>query len=122
MAFLDWFKGAKVPSSWFSLNEMDQLDHAIDRSYKKDVAFIKHSTRCGISHAVLSHLIEESQERPSDIELYYLDLIKYREISNEISKRLNVTHQSPQFIMLRKGNVVYKSSHHGIKWEDILAQ
>lgn len=48
------------------------------------------------------------------IDLYYLDLITYREISNEIADRFKVRHESPQLIVLKNREVVHHSSHQSI--------
>ena len=37
----------------------------------------------------------------TSVDFYYLDLLNYRSISNEIAKHLNVTHQSPQIILIK---------------------
>jgi bacillithiol system protein YtxJ len=46
---------------------------------------------------------------------YYLDLLKFRPVSNEVASTLNVHHQSPQLILIHDGQVVYTTSHHKIK-------
>jgi len=48
-------------------------------------------------------------------EYYYLDLIRYRDISNEISKKFNLEHQSPQVLLIINGDLIYNASHNAIK-------
>ena len=50
----------------------------------------------------------------SSVKLYYLDLLLYRDISNEIASGFKVSHQSPQLIILKNGTAIHKSSHHDI--------
>ena len=50
----------------------------------------------------------------SSVSLYFLDLLVYREISNEIAKRFKVHHQSPQLIILKNRTAIHQSSHHEI--------
>jgi bacillithiol system protein YtxJ len=45
---------------------------------------------------------------------YFLDLITFREISNDITKRFGVQHQSPQLILIKNGKAVYDVSHSDI--------
>ena len=45
---------------------------------------------------------------------YYLDLLNFREVSNEIANRYSVQHQSPQILVLKNREVVYDVSHEGI--------
>lgn len=52
-----------------------------------------------------------------ELEFYFLDLIRYRSISDQIAEEFNVRHQSPQVIVLRDGQVIYHTSHHLINAE-----
>ncbi len=101
--------------NWVSLVEVSQLDVAEMESEHQVVAILKHSTRCGISRMVLRQF-ENSYDLPEDaaVRLYFLDLLSYREISNEIARRFSVTHQSPQLIVLKNKEVVHHSSHQDI--------
>jgi bacillithiol system protein YtxJ len=49
----------------------------------------------------------------------YLDLIAYRDISNKIASDLDVTHQSPQVLIVKDGKCTYQASHSQIDVEDI---
>ena len=120
MAFLDWFKGASLPDSWHQMGQKEEIDSIIEASYTAWVAIFKHSTRCGISHSVLHHLIDSLEDQESPIQFYYLDLIQYRDISNTVSARLGVAHQSPQLILLKDGEVQYHASHHAIQLPKVL--
>ena len=53
------------------------------------------------------------------IHSYLLDLLSYRSISNEIAAHFDVTHQSPQVLVIDKGNVIYHASHSDIAPEKI---
>jgi bacillithiol system protein YtxJ len=50
---------------------------------------------------------------------YYLDLLEFRPISNEIAGRFGVMHQSPQIILIKDGNAVYTASHSDIQVADL---
>jgi bacillithiol system protein YtxJ len=43
-----------------------------------------------------------------------LDLLRHRDISDEIAKITGVLHQSPQVIVLKNKEVVYAATHSGI--------
>jgi bacillithiol system protein YtxJ len=47
-------------------------------------------------------------------------LLQYRSISNRVAQLLEVTHQSPQVIVLKDGRAVYHVSHHAIQPADLL--
>jgi bacillithiol system protein YtxJ len=42
---------------------------------------------------------------------YFLDLLEYRSLSNEVTQRFGVEHQSPQLLLIRNGKAVYDASH-----------
>ncbi|CAM4097148.1 bacillithiol system redox-active protein YtxJ [Flavobacterium antarcticum] len=100
--------------AWNYLESMEDLDHAEQQSNEKVVVLFKHSTRCSISRFVLKSF-ENTYAIPADkMEIYFLDLIEYRPISNEIAARFDVTHQSPQMIVLKDGKSIYDASHESI--------
>ena len=55
-------------------------------------------------------------------EAWPLDLIRFREISNEIAHRYGVAHESPQVIVLAGGSAVYHASHMDIDPQVVAAE
>lgn len=104
----------EVIPQWQLLETAEQFDAALALSHQKPVVFFKHSTRCGISAHAKYRLEQDWSFSPEELELFYLDLLEYRPISNQIAQVLNVVHQSPQVIMVRDGKVVFDTSHHSI--------
>lgn len=101
---------------WNALTEEEQLDEIEEESKEKTVVLFKHSTRCGISRMVLRNFEKGFQkEQAEDHKMYFLDLLANRGLSNEIAKRFNVAHESPQVIILKNGKVVHHASHHSIE-------
>ena len=98
---------------WEPLNNISQLDEIISLSNEKPVAIFKHSTRCSISRMALKQF-ENEFDFPEKVTPYFLDLIAFREISNEIASRFGVQHQSPQLILIKNGKAVYNVSHSDI--------
>lgn len=80
-------------------------------------AVFKHSTRCSISSMAKNRV---EREWNLDFPIYYLDLIKYRSISNLIAAKSGIEHQSPQLIVFQNGLPVYDASHSGIAVSEIL--
>ena len=50
----------------------------------------------------------------NQIDLYYLDLLSFREVSNGVAEKFKVMHQSPQLLVIRNGSVVAHDSHGSI--------
>lgn len=109
-------KTAKM--EWNHLSSIDQLSEIEQLSKQKPVAIFKHSTRCSISAMVLSRF-ERSYESESAFEPYFLDLIAFRDVSNEIASRYQVDHQSPQVILIQDGKAIFDASHNGISYEEL---
>jgi bacillithiol system protein YtxJ len=105
--------------NWTNLVEVEELDRLIILSNTTPVLLFKHSTRCSVSLMAKRSLESEWNFSAEQIVPYYLDLITYRSISNRISEVFNVTHESPQAILLKNGKVIYHASHSEISAEDI---
>ncbi len=106
--------------SWNDLTEEAQLDAIKKESAQKPVVILKHSTRCSISSMAKGRL--ERSVAPEGVSFYYLDLIRYRNISNKIAEVFGVHHESPQVLIIRNGSCVYDDSHNGISMEEIIEQ
>ncbi|CAN5717576.1 bacillithiol system redox-active protein YtxJ [soil metagenome] len=106
--------------NWISLTSVDELQVIKEKSFQKPQILFKHSTRCGTSVLVLNRL-ERSKEIP-DADFYFLDLIRYRDISNAIAHLFNVYHESPQVILIKNGECHYEESHLGIDMFEISDQ
>jgi len=59
---------------------------------------------------------------PAELDFYYLDLITYRALSNKVADQYDVSHESPQILLIRNGKCVYDESHLGISMDDIIEQ
>lgn len=108
---------------WHYLTDVSQLRSLITLSQEqsaKALTFLlfKHSTRCSISSMALNRLesnwIENELVKP-----YFLDLLSYREISNNIAEYFQVEHASPQVLLINNGTCYYHSSHSGISYLSI---
>ena len=109
----------KIQINWVPLSESSQLDTLIKLSKTKPVLIFKHSTRCGISRMALKSFEKQYDLSTDQIELYFLDLLNYRGLSDEIATRFHILHQSPQVIVLQNEKVVYHDSHYQISVEQI---
>ena len=99
---------------WHSLTSMEDLEVAIAKSNENKVAIFKHSTRCFISKTVLKNFEKEVSASDKKVDYYFLDLIEYRSISNKIADDFDITHQSPQLIVLENGKAIKDASHQSI--------
>ena len=96
--------------NWIELREESDLNQILQSD--STIAIFKHSTRCSISSTAKNRIEREwnSDETP----IYYLDIIRHRDLSNKIAVDLGVEHESPQLIVVQKGEVVIHKSHFAI--------
>jgi len=99
---------------WNDLTELKQLDNIILESNDTPVIIFKHSTRCPVSRMALKNFENEYSIEEGSAKPYFLDLIAYRDVSNEIASRFKVVHQSPQIIVIKNGQEVFNTSHDDI--------
>ncbi|MFM2385807.1 MAG: bacillithiol system redox-active protein YtxJ [Bacteroidota bacterium] len=102
---------------WIDLASDQQLDDVIASSQLKPILIFKHSTRCSISSVALDRLNRSTVN--TNIDYYLLDLIAYRQLSNTIAEKFKVYHESPQVLLISKGECVYDESHMSIRMQDI---
>lgn len=104
---------------WIPLNAIPQLNYIAEKSKTKTQVIFKHSTRCGISRMVINQFVEMYQFTEKDLDLYYLDLLNHREVSNEVGYKFQVMHESPQLLVIKNGVVVTHASHGAINNIDL---
>lgn len=103
---------------WRPLTDIGQLNEIVHESVEKPVLIFKHSTRCGISRGVLRQF-ESDFDLEDEVTPYFLDLLNYRDVSNEITNRFGVEHQSPQLLLIINGKAIYNASHSDIEIDDL---
>ncbi len=106
--------------NWIELNQTNQLEQIKSESFNHPVLIFKHSTRCSISSMALNRL--ERSWNPQELEglkIYYLDLIQYRPISNQVAEDFEVDHESPQVLIISDGKCAYHNSHMGISYHEV---
>ena len=98
--------------NWINLSKVSELEKIKEDSFQNSQFIFKHSTRCSISKMVLSRF--ESTHDSASLSVYLLDLLNYRDISNQIADDFNVKHESPQLLVIKDGECYTHSSHTSI--------
>lgn len=104
---------------WISLTDVAQLAQIEKKSVTKTQVIFKHSTRCGISSMVMKQFVDLYNLTENDLDLYYLDLLSFREVSNEVGYKFQVMHQSPQLLVIKNRVTVAHASHGAINDIDL---
>jgi|SRR5690606_13505230 len=104
--------------NWIPLNSKSQLDEIANNAGQACIIF-KHSTRCSVSSMAKRSIEFGADSIPSDIPVYYLDLISYRDISSAVSERWQVIHESPQILLVQGPACLYHASHGAIDMDEL---
>jgi len=96
------------------LTSLQELDAALV-PIPGPVILYKHSTQCGICDTAIEEVQAFEEQHPAAATIYYLDLLAHRDVSNEISRKLGIRHESPQAIVLKDGKPVAILNHRAIK-------
>jgi bacillithiol system protein YtxJ len=99
---------------WIPLTSLEQLETIKQTSKTEAILVFKHSTRCGISRTVIKQFEKLFEEEHKNLKVYYLDLLNYRNISDEVGVTFQVIHQSPQLIVVKNEVSVFNASHSDI--------
>ncbi|HNB81278.1 MAG TPA: bacillithiol system redox-active protein YtxJ [Chitinophagaceae bacterium] len=103
---------------WHTLQRQEEWLHLLASSFDRPVLVFKHSTRCSLSDVVKARFERYSGEFP--IPVFILDLLKHRDLSDQIASQLAVHHESPQILFIRNGECVLEESHGNIFPEEIV--
>jgi bacillithiol system protein YtxJ len=103
--------------NWIPLTDLGQLSD-IQSNSEKPVLLFKHSTTCSISRMALKNF-ENEFDLQDKIDIYFLDLLNFRAISNEIATKFGVIHQSPQILVIKNGVSIYDASHDRINAQEL---
>ena len=80
-------------------------------STDRPVLFFKHSFSCGTSAEALDELMEHLDGSDDRCPVAIVTVQTHRDISNALSSRLGVRHETPQALLVRDGRVVWSASH-----------
>lgn len=122
MGIFGFSNTSKASFPWKELTSIEQLQSLLTTTEEHPLLLFKHSTRCSISSMALNRFENEWEQPENGVELYYLDLLNYRAISNEIERLTGIEHQSPQAIVIKNGEVIYNASHSSISAKTIIEQ
>ena len=126
MGVLNNIFGSKEPKKekvsylkWIPLTSIEELATIKEQSNSEVILIFKHSTRCGISRMVIKQFEALFKEEHQHLKVFYLDLLNYRNVSDEVGYSFQVMHQSPQLLAVKNGVSIYNASHYDITQVDL---
>lgn len=89
-------------------------DDDLEGALREPLALLyKHSPLCGLSTSA-ARQVREFAAAHADVPVYIVDVIRDRAVSREVERRLEIRHESPQALVLQRGQVAWHASHMGI--------
>lgn len=105
--------------NWNEINSIEDIERIKKQSHDTPCLLFKHSTRCNISAIAKYRLESDWAFAPEMVTPWFLDLIRYRDVSNYIADTFQVHHESPQVLLIVNGECIYDASHLDIGTNEI---
>lgn len=90
------------------------LSEILDASQREPVIIFKYSSECGTSSDLKKIFEKEIADKKLNSPIYIVVVQDHRVLSNKIAEMFDITHESPQIIILNKGKVTYTAHHRDI--------
>ena len=104
--------------NWKQIETTEDLKEINKKSHSVPQLIFKHSTRCSVSSMALSRM--ERLGQPSNIDMHFLDLLAFRDLSDKIATDYGIRHESPQTLVIVNERCVHHASHGHINLKDIV--
>jgi len=101
-------------NGFVEIDSQERLEEFLTASSGAAVLF-KHSNMCGVSSRAYNEMAK--LKKPVGL----ITVQKARAVSDEIEKRWNVAHETPQVLIIRDGQLIWDASHFRIKAEAVEA-
>lgn len=99
---------------WINLTNSEQLAELDNSSFVNPSIIFKHSYRCFTSVLAKRRFEETLKKFTNSYSIYLLDVVSHRQISNIIAEKYNITHESPQVLVIQNSRCIYHKSHEQI--------
>ena len=117
------FSGRGIDESVWNVPESENdVGQIFERSSEKPQLIYKHSNSCSICWFAKSEIEAASDSIQELADLHFINVVKFRQISNLIAVKSGIIHQSPQVLIIQNGKVVWNASHGRIRGHTILEQ
>ena len=98
------------------ISRIEDLEHLLSESHTRPLLLFKHSHTCGISAEALDELVDHVStgiSKKTEINPRYavVTVQTHRDVSNAVTAKLGVRHETPQALLIRNGRVVWSASH-----------
>ncbi len=99
--------------SYQSIDSISDFDAVLKQSDSETVAVFKHSSTCDLSAT--------AKDEMANVKLPVFELVVQtaRPLSNHIESHFGIRHESPQVILISRGEPIYDASHRAVTADSI---
>ena len=108
-----------MPSELMVLDSAEVLEEAIATSEERLVLLFKHSVTCGTSAQAYDELLGHLSTGQHTTQYVIVTVQTHRDLSDAVAARFKVRHETPQTLLIHKGQVVWEASHFSVTAETI---
>jgi len=91
--------------AFVELHNNEQLDEFLAASNGNPAILFKHSDSCGISARAYREMARLTQQ------VWIITVQDARNLSDEIERRFNLAHETPQALIIRNNELLWETSH-----------
>ena len=100
-------------NGFIEIGDVSSLDDFLTSRSGSAVVLFKHSDTCGVS----ARAYRELSRLPGPVGL--ITVQRARPVSDEIERRWQLEHETPQVLIVREGKLVWHASHFRVRSEDV---
>ncbi|MCB9082223.1 MAG: bacillithiol system redox-active protein YtxJ [Lewinellaceae bacterium] len=95
---------------WIALHSTEQVDTFLEQSHRQACMVFKHSSRCDLSAIAKYRLETDWDFSAEEMVPLLVDVVAYPALSRYLAEKLAVYHESPQVLLLKKGECTYEAA------------
>jgi len=104
---------------WIPVSSIQEIEQIKQHSRQTPCLIFKHSESCNISAIARYRLEDDWCFEETHLPAYFLDLLRYRDVSAYIADTFQVHHESPQILLIVDGECIFDASHLDITMQEI---
>ena len=94
-----------------AVEDIVELEQLLSESETRPLLLFKHSYTCGVSAEALDELIYHLAHKANGVRYAVVTVQTHRHVSNAVTAKLGIRHETPQALLIRDGRVVWSASH-----------
>lgn len=107
------------PLNWKSLSTIEEFDRIVENSKEKPALIFKHRPSSTESNHALEQLERDWTISPEDLDIYMLDVMKDKAVSETVTDAAGVINEYPQVLLFADGVTMYDESREMISVKKI---